>query len=313
MLSSGVSITINRPLFITGSSGFIAGHLLRSLPLDQYEGVYCLSRSQSDLTAELSRRENFHFVQGNLLEPATYESQLAAAGTVIHLAAVTGKAKRHEYFVVNTDGTAKLVEKCKELGVKHFLHTSTIAVKYADVKYYHYAQSKQLAEEIVRDSGLAYTIIRPMIVLAQDAPIWQSLRKMTSKSVIMIPGNGLAKIQPIYVDDLIECILHILREQLFDNQVLDLGGPDVLSFESLLRQIHRGSGQKEPRVVHLPLGLMRGCLGFLEKYLCSCPPVTAGQLSAFGNDGLADDNGVTDHHRNRMKGVEETIRLLIDE
>ncbi|MHC4596092.1 MAG: NAD-dependent epimerase/dehydratase family protein, partial [Planctomycetota bacterium] len=299
-------------LFITGSSGFIAGYLLRSLPLDQYESVYCLSRSRSDLTTELSGRDNFHFVQGNLLEYATYENQLAAAETVIHLAAVTGKAKQQDYFAINTEGTANLVEKCKELGVKHFLHTSTIAVKYDDVKYYHYAQSKQLAEQIVRDSGLAYTIIRPTIVLAQDAPIWQSLRKMASKPVIMIPGNGRAKIQPIYVDDLIACILFILQEQLFNNQTLDIGGPDVLSFESFLRQIHRGAGQKEPRVVHLPLGLMRGCLGFLEKYLCSCPPVTAGQLSAFGNDGLADDNDVTNRHRDQMKCVEDIIRMLND-
>ena len=304
---------MNRALFITGSSGFIGKYLLRRLPLNQYERVYCLSRSQTDLTTELAQRENFHFVQGSLLEPAVYESQLAAADTVIHLAAVTGKARRQEYFAVNTDGTAKLVKKCKELGVTHFLHTSTIAVKYANVKYYHYAQSKQLAEEIVRDSGLAYTIIRPTIVLAKDAPIWQSLREMASKSVIMIPGKGLVKIQPIYVDDLIECILYILREQLFDNQALDLGGPDVLSFESFLRQIHRGAGLNEPRVVHLPLGLMRGCLGFLEKYLCSSLPVTAGQLSAFGNDGLADDNDVTSRHRDQMKRVEDIIRLLIHE
>ncbi len=304
---------MNRILFITGSSGFIGKHILQRLPLNQYEHIYCLDYTQTDQTKELAKRENFHFIQGDLLEPATYERQLSEADTIFHLAAVTGKAKRQEYFAVNTDGTAKLTEKCKELGVKHFLHTSTIAVKYANVKYYHYAQSKHIAEEIVRNSGLAYTIIRPTIVLAKDASIWQSLRDMASKSVIMIPGKGLVKIQPIYLDDLIDCILYILTEQLFGNQVLDIGGPDVLSFESFLRQIHREAGQKEPRVVHLPLGLMRGCLGFMEKYLCFCPPVTAGQLSAFGNDGLADDNGVTDHHRDQMKGIEDIIRLLINE
>ncbi|MDT8302504.1 MAG: NAD-dependent epimerase/dehydratase family protein [Sedimentisphaerales bacterium] len=304
---------MNRTLFITGSSGFIGKHLLRRLPLNQYEHIYCLSRNQTELTKEFSQREDFHFIQGNLLEPVTYESQLAAADTVIHLAAVTGKAKRQEYFDVNTDGTATLVEKCKTLGVKHFLHTSTIAVKYANVKYYHYAQSKQLAEEIVRNSGLEYAIIRPTIVLAKDASIWQSLLDMASKSLIMIPGSGLVKIQPIYVDDLIDCILYILSEQLFENKALDLGGPEVLTFESFLRQIHRGGSQKEPRVVHLPLGLMRGCLGFLEKCVGSGLPVTAGQLSAFGNDGLADDNGVTGHHREQMKGVEEIVRLLTHE
>ena len=304
---------MNRTLFITGSSGFIGQHILQRLPLNQYEHIYCLDYTQTDQAKELARRENFHFIQGNLLEPATYEKQLSEADTVFHLAAVTGKAKRQEYFTVNTDGTAKLTEKCKELGVKNFLHTSTIAVKYPNVKYYHYAQSKQLAEEIVRNSGLAYTIIRPTIVLAKDASIWQSLRDMASKSVIMIPGKGLVKIQPIYLDDLIDCILYILTEQLFENKALDLGGPDVLTFESFLCKIHRGASRKEPRIVHLPLGLMRGCLGFLEKCVGSGLPVTAGQLSAFGNDGLADDNGVTGRHRDQMKTIEDIIRLLIDE
>lgn len=302
-----------KSLFITGSSGFIGKHLLRRLPLSQFEQIYCLGRYQNDLIKELAQNENFHFVQGNLLETATYERQLALSDTVIHLAAVTGKAGRDEYFTVNEEGTAKLIQKSQELGVKYFLHTSTIAVKYPNVKYYHYAQSKQHAEENIRKSGLAYTIIRPTIVLAKDAPIWQSLREMASKSVIMIPGKGLVKIQPIYIDDLISCILLILSDQIFDNKTLDLGGPDVITFESFLRQIHRGVRKKEPKVIHLPLGLMISCLGFLEKYLCSRLPVTAGQLSAFNNDGLADDNSVTDSHRDKMKGVEDIIRLLIDE
>ena len=272
-----------------------------------------MSRKQSDLTMKLSKRENFHFVQGSLLEPAVYEKQLAAVDTVIHLAAVTGKAKKQKYFDVNTDGTAKLIEKCKELGISNFLYTSTIAVKYDNIKYYYYAQSKRLAEEIVRNSGLPFSIIRPTIVLAKDAPIWQSLHKMASKSMIMIPGNGQAKIQPIYIDDPILCILTILQEQLFNKQILDIGGPEVLSFESFLRRIHRSSGREEPRVIHLPLDLMRGCLGFLENYLYSCLPVTAGQLSAFGNDGLADDNNVTGLHLDQMKDIDKIIRLLIDE
>jgi NADH dehydrogenase len=304
---------MGRSLFITGSSGFIGRQLLRHLQPNQYDHIYCLSHSRSDLKAEIEGREGFHFVKGDMLEPDSYESQLADADTVVHLAAVTGKAGRQEYFTVNADGTAKLTEKCKEIGVKHFLHTSTIAVKYANVKYYYYAQSKQLAEEIVRNSGLAYTIIRPTIVLAQDAPIWQSLRKMASKPVIMIPGNGRAKIQPIYIDDLIACIMLVLREDLFHNQSLDIGGPDQLSFESFLRKIHRRAGKKEPRVFHLPLGLMRCCLGFLEKYLGSCLPVTAGQLSAFGNDGLADENEVTTRHCDRMKRVGDIIRTLSDD
>jgi NADH dehydrogenase len=304
---------MKQSLFITGSGGFIAGHLLRRLHAEQFERIWCLSHGHTELPSELARHENLSVIHGDLLETSTYENYLAEAETVLHLAAVTGKAGRSEYFAVNADGTATLVAKCKELGVKQFLHTSTIAVKYSNIRYYHYAQSKRLAEKIVRDSGLKYTIIRPTIVLAGDAAIWQSLRQMAAKSLIMIPGNGLAKIQPIHIDDLVTCIIHILKNRLFENKTLDLGGPDILTFESFLSRIHRINAGEDPRVVHLPLGLMRECLGLMEKFLFSYLPVTAGQISAFGNDGTADPNEVTEHHRNQMKSVEETIRLLSDE
>ena len=75
---------MNRTLFITGSSGFIGKHILQRLPLNQYEHIYCLDYTQTDQTKELTRRENFHFIQGNLLEPATYERQLSEADTVFH-------------------------------------------------------------------------------------------------------------------------------------------------------------------------------------------------------------------------------------
>lgn len=304
---------MSRSLFITGSSGFVAGHLLKNLALDQYERICCLSRSQTELTTELAQRENFQFVQASVLDPARYESHLASADTVIHLAAITGRARREDFFSVNTDGTKILVDKCRELGIPRFLHTSTIAVKYKSLKHYYYAESKQLAEDIVRNSGLDYTIIRPTIVLGADSLIGQSLQKMASGSVIMMPGNGHAKIQPVHIDDLVACIALILQEQLFDGKTLDIGGPEVLSFEDLLQRIHHSINNKAPRIIHLPLRLMQGSFSFVERYLHFLPPVTAGQLSAFGNDGLAADNDITARRRDGMKSVRQMIGGYIDE
>lgn len=304
---------MKQTIFVTGGSGFIAGHFLRRLVADGDWSVCCLSRHGSDVIDELSDRANFRFLRGGLLDGALYEPHLAEADVVVHLAAVTGKAARRTYFDVNVEGTAYLLERCRAAGRPKFLFTSTIAVKYDDIRRYHYAQSKRRAEEIVRESGLEYTIIRPTIVLGRDAPGWASLRKMASARVLAIPGSGRAGIQPILVDDLVSCMLFILREGVFENEVLELGGPESSTLEAFLVRIHRRVRGKQPRVVHLPLRLMTSMLGLAEPVLLRFLPVSAGQLSVFGNDGLAADNAVLRQLHSEMTGLDEMMGRLIDD
>ncbi|MCH8806194.1 MAG: NAD-dependent epimerase/dehydratase family protein [Planctomycetes bacterium] len=296
-------------LFITGAGGFIAGHVLSQLNPDDYDSICCLSRRESDVTRRLCEHDNVNFVRGGPLDFAAYESHLARSEVVLHLAAITGKAPRRDYFAVNADATAFLVEKCKDLGVPYFLYTSSIAAKYKNIKYYYYAQSKQQGEQIVRESGLKYTIIRPTIVLGPESSLWPSLRKMGGASPLVLPGNGRATIQPIHVDDLAKCIELILRERVFANEVLELGGPEAVSMEAFLRRIHRRLRGKEPRVLHLPLRPLIGCLGVAESFLPFLP-ISAGQLAAFGNDGPAADNEISRRLREEMMNVDQIIESL---
>ena len=75
--------------------------------------------------------------------PAAYLDALRGCDTVVHLAAVTGKAKPTDYFRVNREGTRALVDAAKAAGVRQLLHVSTIAVKYRDEQRYFYAHSKR--------------------------------------------------------------------------------------------------------------------------------------------------------------------------
>jgi NADH dehydrogenase len=305
---------MSNSLFITGSSGFVAGHLLRRLPLERYDKVYCLSRGESDVVRSLAQAGQVEFIAADLLDVEAYASRLASADIVVHLAAVTGKAKRQTYFDVNAAGTDALVKKCREVGIPRLLHTSTIAVKYRNIKYYYYAQSKRQAEAIVRDSGLRYTIVRPTIVLGRDAANWPPLRKMATGAILTLPGNGRALVQPIHVDDLVDAMAHLIEHEKFDNETIDLGGPDAVSIENFLCRIRqRVLGDQTPRVVHLPLGLMRGSLGFIERYLFSGLPVTAGQLSVFGNDGPAEEHPALRDVRSGMMSLDALLDQLTDE
>jgi NADH dehydrogenase len=230
---------------------------------------------------------------------------------VLHLAAATGKTRPEKYLAVNTEGTRLLIEQCKRFGVRNFLYVSTIAVKFQDKSQYYYAQSKEKAEDLVKNSGLNYVILRPTIVLGKEAAIWKSLSQLARAPIIPLFGDGTAKIQPIYVDDLVNVIRSVVDEKMFFNETFELGGPEVNTMEVFLKQIHKIVYKKEPRIIHLPLRQLIPALSLLDKYLYFLMPFTVGQLAAFENDSSIEPNRLYHQHRPEMKNVGAMLKLLI--
>lgn len=299
-------------VFITGSSGFIAGNLLQKLNLGEYEIICCLSRNKSKITTDLSEKDNFKFIRGSIYDADLYTPYLASCDTVVHFAAVTGKARPEEYFKVNTEGTEFLIKQCKQLGVQNFLYISSIAVKFSGISQYYYAQSKRQGEDAVRSSGLKYTIVRPSIVIGKESPILASLSKLAKAPITPIFGDGRVKIQPIYIDDLTDCLLSIINENIFLDEAFDLGGPESVTIENFLKKIHQIYYKKDPRTIHIPLRLFIPFLSFLEKYFLSILPFTVGQLSSFRYDGTVEKNRLLLKHLPQMKNVDKMLRIAID-
>ncbi len=298
-------------LFITGAAGFIGNNLIQKIDPTRYQNIYCLSRSGGATTEFAFKSNHFQFIKGDLYEPESYTSYLESCDTVIHLAATTGKAAPEEYFNVNASGTQLLVERCEQQGVKNFLYVSTIAVKFPDKTRYYYAQSKEQGEDAVKTSRLNYVIVRPTIVIGKGALIWKTLSNLARKPVLLMLGEGTARIQPIYIDDLTNCLLTILHENLFANEIFEIGGPEKITFEHFLKKIHHFYYGKEPSVVHVPLKPVVSVLSFFEKFFNSTLPVSVGQLSAFSNDGTIEMNKLFSLSVSHMRSVNSMLKQVI--
>lgn len=301
---------MRRSLFLTGGSGLIGSHLLRRLIPGKYEMIYCLSRDKIEPAVLPAEYGKVKFIKGGIFEANVYLPYLEAADVVIHLAAATGKAKPDEYFKVNAEGTRFLVEQCQQLRVPNFLYISSIAVKFQDKSRYPYAQSKELGEEVVRESALNYAILRPTIVIGREAPIWLRLSKLAKIPLVPVLGSDKARIQPIYIDDLVDCIFSLIEKKAFQKETLDLGGPEVLSFESFLKRIHHVYNQRDPAMVRLPLRPLMAIFSWIEKRFDSLLPFNVGQLSSFYHDGTIERNWLFEQHAAKMKSVDEMLRLV---
>lgn len=297
-------------LFLTGASGFIGARLAARLREAGHQ-VVGLSRSARPAIPGAGSG-SFRWVEAELLRPDTYRDALASADTVLHLAAATGRASRSEHFKVNLEGTRCLLEACRELGVPRFLFCSTIAVKYPDRRRYYYAQAKATAEQAVRESGLEHVIVRPTIVVGSGSPVLEGLRKLAELPIIPVFGPGDASVQPVFVDDLVDLIVAITERGAFDGQVMEFGGPEILSIEAFIQAIRRRVRGRAGRPLHVPLPLLLPTLAALETVAYRFLPITFGQLSAFRFDGTARSNDLFEQRRGRMKGVREMLEASLD-
>jgi nucleoside-diphosphate-sugar epimerase len=291
-------------ILVTGASGFLGTRLVAQLARQGHQ-VVGLSRHKP-----LRAPAAAGFIEGDLLDPAAVRRALTGCRAILHLAAVTGKHPPAEYFRNNLDGTGALIKEARRSGIEKFIYVSTIAVKFPDIRHYYYAQSKQQAEAAVAASGLCWTIVRPTMIFGDGSPVLAGLRRLATLPILPIFGNGIAQVQPIFVDDLAQALATMVEGAGLAGCTLEMGGPESLSIEQLLLRIRSAAGIRNRRVVHLPVKPMAACLAWVEPALGPWLPVTAGQLASFTYNGTAAANGYTERLEVGLAGIDRMLQSV---
>ena len=287
-------------VFLTGGTGFLGSRVCRALRQQQHSVLF--------LTRSGSAPDGVAVVASDLLEPDKYRDALKTADVVVHLAAVTGKAPARDHERGNVQGTETLVDECRRCGVRRFLFTSTIAAKFPDNTWYEYARAKMRAEDAIRASGVPFTILRPTIVLGRGSATLASLERLARLPIIPVFGDGRARVQPIFVDDVVAFIVAVLEQDRFRGETLELGGPAVLTIEELLQHIRQARMGRRGRAVHIPLGLALASLKTAQSIgLAGLLPLSVGQLSPFRFDSTINANPLHDSRRAALTGLEQMI------
>jgi len=283
-------------IFITGITGFLGKSLLKKINPEQYNKVYFLIRN-SDSELIKTFPENFIPVIGDLHKPESYEKTLAEMeiDTVIHLASVTGKVSPQEYEKTIVTGTKNLLEKCKENKVSNIIYLSSIAAKFEKIKKYHYGLAKREAENIIANSGLKYSIIRPTMILGKSSAVFEGFSNLATLPITPVFGKGNTMLQPIDVDDVSNIIISILETDNCNNKIVEIAGPNILSINDFLKKIRaikNNNYDKSIRFMHIPMGLTVLGLTVLETFAYKFLPITIGQLASFRNDSTINNTSV---------------------
>lgn len=250
---------------MTGGTGFIGSHAVKEL-LALYPGTSIRILTRRLQTGNPWGRR-VTFVQANVTAPATLPPAVAGIDAVVHCVQfpnhpVEDPAKGWTYLEVDGKGTKNVVEACKRAGVRRFVYFSGAGVSTDNNQPWF--RAKSMAEDSIRASGMEYVIFRPSWVYGPED---RSLNKFVSFTrylpFVPVIGNGQVRIQPISVFDVAKVAALAVSKTEATNKVFDLGGPEELNIDQVLRTVQRVLGKRR-FLVHHPVVFMKFVAGLMS-------------------------------------------------
>lgn len=149
------------------------------------------------------------------------------------------------------ENTLRLVRSAREAGVGRIVHVS-IANPSADLPLPYY-RGKAANEQAVIGSGVSYAILRPTLIYGREDILLNNIAWLLRRFPLFAQiGDGQYRVQPVYVDDLAQVATRSVYKA--KNSIQDVVGPDVFTFDELVRLIGESIGHPRP-ILHVPPSL----------------------------------------------------------
>jgi uncharacterized protein YbjT (DUF2867 family) len=271
-------------ILITGGNGYVAKHTIQQL-VDKREQVCALVRSEAQF--DKVRRLGATPVKGDVTDMASLQVALVGVDLVIHLAAVNRNRGASTMQAVNAQGTINLVDAAKKAGVKQIV---TVVGLGADAKKpYPLAQTQGVGVDYLMQSSVPYTVLEASVIFGEGDEFINTLAGLARvPPVMVVPGDGKSKFQPIAVQDVAACAVRSLRNPAALNKRLQICGAEVLTLENIIDAILAELKLKRLKM-HMPVGILKIAVGVMDKTLPKAP-ITPSLLAQLGVDNVATAN-----------------------
>ena len=230
---------ISTNVAVTGANGFVGKNVRKFLYKNKVRVLGISRKNFGKYSTETKAQSK------NLLEQRL-QKKLKSYDALVHLIGIGIESSGSTFEEINVNLTKNTIKLCKKSGIKKIIYISGLGVSKNNTS--NYFTSKYKAEQEIINSGLDYTIFRASYIIGKKDYLTKFLSKQMENDVIIIPGSGKYLIQPIFVDDVTKIILEAIVEKKFSNKIVDLVGPQKISFEDFVKLFAKNTKTKIQKI-----------------------------------------------------------------
>ena len=234
-------------ILLLGASGFIGSAILARLISEGHEVMALVRRAgaadhlpaSSVIQADIARAT----------APEDWFPHLSGIDAVVNCAGVLQEGPGDSVAGVHHRGIDALFSACERAGVRRVIHFSAIG---ADAPLTEFSRSKLAGDEALMARDLDWTILRPSVVVGSAAYGGSALFRGLAALPILPIARETGPLQIVSLDDVVETVVALLRNSSPPREILEIAGPERLSFADVVARYRRWLGWRPARVFVLP-------------------------------------------------------------
>jgi NADH dehydrogenase len=230
-------------VLVTGGTGVIGEGVIPEL-ISRGHTVRLLSRHAKEDAKQWNGVEPF---VGNVADAASVTGAADGCEVVLHIAGIASEDPPDLTFEsVNVGGTRNMIAEATRAQVKRFVFVSSLG---ADTGASDYHRSKREAEQVVQQSAIDWTIVRPGNVYGPGDEVISAILKMVrTLPAVPIIDSGEQQFQPLWHEDLAQVLAAAAERVDFSGRIIEVAGPDVTTMNDLLRRFAEITGREPMRI-----------------------------------------------------------------
>lgn len=251
-------------ILVTGATGFIGRVLVRHLSEAGLQ-VRVLLRSSPN-SPRLPRGVPVEVAVASLNDERAIRAALRGVDQIYHLATAGTEGRRGNLLRTDIEGTRILAQAAASAEIERLIYLSHLGADRASA--FPIQKSKGIAEEHIRKSGVPYTIIRSSLVFGPEDRFTTILVRLLrgAPGFFPIPNEGRTLIQPLWVEDLVTCMLWALQNPEMANQTYEIGGGEYFTLRQILEKLMSITHNRR-LLLQLPIPWMRALLVSLDTFI----------------------------------------------
>ncbi len=294
---------------VAGGTGFVGGAIAYELASRGYRGVALSHRRSLPARPGQSPTSNpIEVRHADVADTATLPEALRGVDALVialafHNYPVEAPRRGQTFERIDAAGTEALVAAARGAGVSRIVYMSGAGADANATQPWYRAKAR--AEQAVKNSGLTYTIFRPSWIYG---PGDRSLNRFLGFTRILpfVPqiGNGKQRLAPAFIDDVAALVADSLVIPGAENQVFEIGGPETLAMDDIIRAALRASGRRR-FIVHAPVVLMKAMTAPLT--ILPSPPMRPSAIDFVVQSAPVDTTHLREQFPRRLRTVDEGL------